>query len=143
MVIEHAELAAADRTKANLLVVVGVLFLEARLAQERAGLHLPLPLWLFGVFHDLFAHSASIRRLFLPNHELFCLFYVAVAAEQALNPPFFAGLVLVAPELFAANRAIDDLLFAENVQAKILACTGTKTYVGAINGFKCQYCVIW
>ncbi len=58
-----------------------------------------------------------------------------------MNPPFFTGLVLVAPKLFAANRAIDDLFFAENVQAKILARTGTKTYVGTINGFKGQYYV--
>jgi hypothetical protein len=47
----------------------------------------------------------------------------------------------MAAELFAAYRAIDDLLFAENVQAKILTCSGTKTYVDVVNGFKCHCCV--
>jgi hypothetical protein len=67
---------------------------------------------------------------------------VAVAAEQAFNAPVFAGFVFVAPKLLAAYSAIDCLLFAENVQAKLLACTGTKTYVGAICGVNCQYYVM-
>jgi hypothetical protein len=86
------------------------------------------------VFHDLFTHHALVRRLFLPDHELSCFFDVAVAAEQAFNPPFFAGLVPVAPKLLAAYRAIHYLLFGKNVQARFLACTDTKMYVGAING---------
>lgn len=130
VVIEHTQLAPADRAKIDLLVIVGILFLVARLAQQRAGLHLPLPLWLCAFFHDHFAHRTRIRRFFLPDHELLCLFDMAAAAEQALNSPLIASFVLVAPEHFAAYRAIDDLLSAENMQAKILACTDTKTYVG-------------
>jgi hypothetical protein len=134
VVIEHAELTAADRAKVNLLVIIGVLFLEAWFAQKSAGLHFPLPLWLFAAFHDLFADRAPVRCLFLPDHELLCLFDVATAAEQTLNSPLLAGLVLMLPDFFAAYRAIDHLLFAENVQAKVLACTATKMYIGTTTG---------
>lgn len=45
---------------------------------------------------------------------------MAVATEHAVNPPSLVCLVLVAPELFSANGAINDLLFAEDVHAKLL-----------------------
>lgn len=133
MVIEHAELTVADRARVNLLVIIGVFLLKARFAQKSAGLHLPLPPWFFAVFHDLFADRAPLRCLFLPDHELLCLFDVTVAAEQTLNSPLLTGLVLMSPDFFAAYRAIDDLPFAKNVQAKVIAYTATKTYVGDHN----------
>lgn len=43
---------------------------------------------------------------------------MAVATEHAFNTPFFARLVLVTAKLFAAYGAVDDLLFAEDVQVK-------------------------
>jgi hypothetical protein len=92
---------------------------------------------------DLFAaDSAGVGHFFLLEHELPRLFDVAVAAEQAFDPPVISGLVTVAPELLAAYRAVHRLPFAENVQAKLLPCTGTKTYVGAILGANYQYYVI-
>ena len=133
VVVEHTELGIADGTKINLLVIVGVFFIKTRLAKHTPLLHLPLPLCLVAASNNnLFAaYRANVRRLRLLEHKLPCLFYVAVAAEQAFNPPVFAGLVLVAPKLLATHSAVHDLLFAENVQAKLLAFTGTKTYVGA------------
>jgi hypothetical protein len=38
----------------------------------------------------------------------------------------------VAPKLPATYGTIHDLLFSENVQAKLLASTGTKTYIGVV-----------
>lgn len=78
------------------------------------------------------AHGARVRRFLLLEHKLPCFFEVAVAAEQAFNAPLFAGLVPVAPKLLATHRAIYYLLFAKNVQAKLLACTATKTYVSIL-----------
>jgi hypothetical protein len=45
---------------------------------------------------------------------------MAAAAEHAFNPPFFTWLVLVASKLFATYCAMNDLLFAKDVQAKSL-----------------------
>jgi rRNA maturation endonuclease Nob1 len=65
-----------------------------------------------------FAYRAPNRHLFLLHYELFCLFYMAAAAEHAVNAPFIAWLILVAPKLFTAYYAMNDLLFAEDVQVK-------------------------
>jgi hypothetical protein len=55
---------------------------------------------------------------------------MAAAAEPAFNTPFFARLVLVTAKLFAAYSAMNDLLFAEDVQAELLhALTHTKMYM--------------
>ena len=55
---------------------------------------------------------------------------MAVAAEHAFNTPFFARFVLVTAKLFAAYSAMNDLLFAEDVQAELLhALTRTKMYM--------------
>lgn len=144
MVVNHAQLAIADRAKVHFLVMVGVLLVKACLAQQSPGLHFPLPFWLVAVLLDLFAaHRANVRRFLLLEHELPCLFDVAVATEHAFNPPLFAGFVFVAPKLLAAYCAIDWILFAENVQAKLLACTVTKMYVGANCGVRFQYYVMW
>jgi hypothetical protein len=76
------------------------------------------------------AYCAPIRDFFLLQYELFCLFDMAVAAEHAFNAPFLAWLILVAPKLFTAYCAMNDLLFAKDVQAKLLhASTHTKTYI--------------
>ena len=77
------------------------------------------------------AHCAPIRDFFLLQYELFCLFDMAAAAEQAFNAPFFAWLILVAPKLFTAYCAMNYfLLFAKDMQAKLLhASTHTKTYM--------------
>lgn len=119
MIVEQSKLAVTDSTEVGFPVIVAVFFVKAQLAQQGALLHLPLPPWLVAVSHDLFAaHCANVRSLFLLEHELPCLLYVAVAAEQAFDAPVFTGLVLVAPELLAAYRTIHDLLFAKNVQVR-------------------------
>jgi hypothetical protein len=54
---------------------------------------------------------------------------MAGAAEHALNTPIFAWLVLIAPQLFAAYSAINDLSFPKEMQAKLLdILRHTKTY---------------
>jgi hypothetical protein len=55
---------------------------------------------------------------------------MAAAAEPAFNTPFFARLVLVTAKLFAAYSAMNNLLFAEDVQAELLHdLTHTKMYI--------------
>ena len=55
---------------------------------------------------------------------------MAAATEHAFNTPFFPSLVLVTAKLFAAYNAMNDLLFAEDVQAELLhALTHTKMYM--------------
>ena len=54
---------------------------------------------------------------------------MAGAAKHALNTPIFAWLVLIAPQLFAAYSAINDLSFTKEMQAKLLdILRHTKTY---------------
>jgi hypothetical protein len=119
MVVEHPELGIAGGAKIHFFVIVDVFFIKAWLAKQTALLHLPLPFWLVTVSNDFFvAYCTNVRCLCLLEHELPCLLYVAVAAQQAFNSPVFARFVLVTPKLLAAYSAIHNLLFAEYVQAK-------------------------
>jgi hypothetical protein len=55
---------------------------------------------------------------------------MAVAAQHALNSPILAWLILVATELLTTYCAINYLLSAEDVQAKLLHVqTHKKTYL--------------
>lgn len=82
MIIEDAQFAAAGSAKINFLVIVSVFFIEARLAEQSSRFHFPLPLWFLAIFNNLLAaNRASIRRLFLFDHELFRFFEMAVAAK--------------------------------------------------------------
>lgn len=55
---------------------------------------------------------------------------MAAAAEHAVDSPILAWLILVAPKLFTAYCAMNDLLFAEDVQVKLLhTLTYTKMYM--------------
>jgi hypothetical protein len=133
VVIENPELSVTHGAKIRFLVIVCKFFVKAWLAKQTPLLHLPLPLWLLAVPYDLFAtYRANIWRFRLLKHKLPRLLYVAVAAEQAFNPPVFASLVPMAPKLPSTYRAIYDLLFTENMQAKLLARTATKTYICVI-----------
>ena len=130
MVVDHPKFGIADGTKINLLVIVGVFFIKTRLAKHTPLLHLPLPLWLVVLSDNVFAaYPANIRGFRLLQHEFPCLLYMTVTAEEAFNSPVFTGLVPVTPKLLATHSAVYDLLFAKNVQVKLLAFTATKTYV--------------
>jgi hypothetical protein len=58
---------------------------------------------------------------------------MTVAAEHAFHFPFLAWFILVAAKLYAAYCAMNNLLFAKDVQAKLLdVLTDTKMYIPII-----------
>jgi hypothetical protein len=82
------------------------------------------------ISEHFFAYRTNIRNLLLLKCELLGLFYMAHAAEHALNTPFFAWLVLVTPKLFTAYSAINYLFFSKEVQVNLIhASAHTKMYI--------------
>ncbi|HJU35065.1 MAG TPA: hypothetical protein VJ695_08075 [Nitrososphaera sp.] len=59
---------------------------------------------------------------------------MARAAEHPFDTPFFAGPILVAPQLFAANGAMNDLFFPEEMQIELMYLSGYKNVYPSAHG---------